>query len=74
MLDIQYKNEQFSPEDKKVLDQFTDEMYNMNNMRTDYESEWLTNERQFDAELEASGVQKASIKLQITRNIIEQQL
>lgn len=74
MLDIQFKNEQFSEEDSKVLDKFTDEMSAMNSFRSQYENEWLTNEMQFDAELESSGVQKASIKLQMTRNIIEQQL
>ena len=74
MLDLQFKNEQFTDEDKKVLDKFTDEMTSMNNFRSQYESEWLTNEMQFDAELESSGVQKASIKLQMTRNIIEQQM
>lgn len=74
MLDIQYKNEMISDEDTKVLTKFTDELYNMNNFRTDYENEWRISEMQFDAELESEWVQKASIKLQITRNIIEQQL
>lgn len=74
MLELQYKNEMLSDEDTKVLTKFTDELYNMNNYRTDYEQEWITSEKQFDAELETQWVQKASIKLQITRNIIEQQL
>lgn len=74
MLDIQYENEMISDKDTKVLTKFTDELYNMNNFRTDYENEWKISEKQFDAELESEWVQKASIKLQITRNIIEQQL
>jgi len=49
---IDYKNEQLSEQDKKVLDKFTNEMYNMNNFRSDYEKEWLIAEKQFDAELE----------------------
>ena len=53
MLDLQYKNEQLSEEDIKVLTNFTSELYDMNNFRSDYENEWRTSEKQFDAELEA---------------------
>lgn len=71
---FKYKHELLTDPDKKILDKFTNEIYNMNNFRTSYENEWKTSEKQFDAELEKQWVQKASIKLQVTRNVIEQQL
>lgn len=74
MIDLEYKKEQLSIEDSKILTQFIDEFSAMSSARKDHEQEWETSERQFDAELEQEWNQRASIKLQITRNIIEQQI
>jgi hypothetical protein len=49
---FKYKHELLTDSDKKVLDKFTTEMYNMNNFRSSYENEWKISEKQFDAELE----------------------
>lgn len=71
---LEYKNEQITSEDQKILLQFKTELDDMNTFRTEYEKEWAISEKQFDAELQSEWVQKANIRLQLTRNIIEQQL
>jgi len=88
MEDIVYKEERLSVGDEKILKRFQDEMSAMQNLRNAKESEWKRLERQFDAKLDSQkgeiknriaedamrNQNGATVKIQIDRNTLEQQL
>jgi len=88
MEDIVYKEERLSVGDEKILKRFQDEMSAMQNLRNSKESEWKRLERQFDAKLDSQkgeiknriaeeamrNQNGATVKIQIDRNTLEQQL